>query len=79
LSLVNADPNRAVRVVCAIAGAQPKSANGRVLTAPAMQAHNMFESPDAVKPAPFTDFVLSGGSLAVTLPSRSVAVLELAP
>jgi alpha-N-arabinofuranosidase len=44
-----------------------------------MQAHNSFESPDEVKPVPFTDFVLSGGSLAVTLPSKSVAMLELAP
>jgi len=79
LSLVNADPNRAVRVSCAIAGAQPKSAVGRVLTAATMQAHNTFESPDAVSPAPFSDFVLSAGSLAVTLPAKSVAMLELAP
>ena len=79
LSLVNTDPNRPIRVACAIAGAAPKSASGRVLTAPTMQAHNSFESPDEVKPVPFTDFVLSGGSLAVTLPSKSVAMLELAP
>jgi len=79
LSLVNTDPNRAVRVACAIAGAQPRSAVGRVLTATTMQAHNTFESPDSVRPAPFSDFVLSPGSLGVTLPAKSVAVLELAP
>jgi len=78
LSLVNTDPEHAVSVACAIAGARPRSAAGRVLTAPTMQAHNTFESPDAVKPAPFSDFVLSAGSLAVKLPSKSVAVLELA-
>ncbi len=79
LSLVNTDPNQAVRVSCTIAGAQPRSASGRVLTAPAMQAHNTFESPDSVKPSPFSGFTLSGGSLDVTLPSKSVAVLELVP
>jgi alpha-N-arabinofuranosidase len=79
LSLVNTDPNRSVRVACAIAGAQPRSAVGRVLTATTMQAHNTFESPDAVRPAPFSDFVLSPGLLGVTLPAKSVAVLELAP
>jgi alpha-N-arabinofuranosidase len=66
-------------VACTISGAEPKSATGRVLTAPAMQAHNTFESPDAVKPAPFSGFTLSGGSLSVTLPSMSIAVLELVP
>jgi alpha-N-arabinofuranosidase len=79
LSLVNTDPGRPVRVACTIAGARPKSASGRLLTAPTMQAHNTFESPDAVKPEPFSDFTLSGGSLAVTLPSKSVAMLEIVP
>ena len=79
LSLINTDPNRPVRVACAIAGAQPKSASGRVLTAATMQAHNTFESPEAVKPAPFSDFTLTGGTLAVTLPSKSVAMIELSP
>jgi alpha-N-arabinofuranosidase len=79
LSLVNTDPNRAVRVECTLAGALPKSASGRVLTAASMQAHNTFDAPDAVQPAPFSDFLLSGTSLAVTLPSKSIAVLELVP
>jgi alpha-N-arabinofuranosidase len=79
LSLVNTDPGRPIRVACTIAGAEPRSASGRVLTAGTMQAHNTFEAPDAVRPAPFSDFTLSGGSLSVTLPSKSVAMLELTP
>jgi alpha-N-arabinofuranosidase len=79
LTLVNTDPNHPVRVACTIAGAHGATVTGRVLTAPTMQAHNTFDTPDAVKPAPFSDFSLSADSLAVTLPSKCVAVLEIAP
>jgi len=79
LSLVNTDPGRPVRVVCTVSGARPGSVEGRVLTAPTMQAHNTFEAPEAVAPAAFTDFTVAGDVLTVTLPSKSVAVLEIAP
>ncbi len=79
LSLVNTDPERPVRVLCRVVGAEPRSASGRVLTAPALQAHNTFDSPDAVKPAPLADFTLSGGVLTLLLPSKSVAVMDIAP
>jgi alpha-N-arabinofuranosidase len=42
-----------------------------------MQAHNTFEQPAAVQPVAFTGARLSGGMLNVTLPSKSVVVLEL--
>jgi alpha-N-arabinofuranosidase len=60
-----------------IAGAAPASASGRLLTAPAMQAHNTFAAPDAVKPVPLEGVRLSGGTLTLTLPAKSVAVIEL--
>jgi alpha-N-arabinofuranosidase len=53
--------------------------SGRVLTAPTMQAHNTFDAPSAVAPAPLRDFQVSGDVVTVTLPSKSVAVLEIAP
>jgi alpha-L-arabinofuranosidase len=79
LSLVNADPDRAIPVVCQVPGANLKLVSGRILTAPTMQAHNTFESADAVKPAPFSDFDVRGDAIAATLPSKSVAVFEIAP
>jgi hypothetical protein len=54
-----------------------KSATGRVLTAPAMNTHNTFAAPTAVQPAAFTGAKLSGQTLTVALPSKSVVVLEL--
>ena len=77
ITLVNADPNHPVSLQCKIVGADAKMVTGRVLTAPTMQAHNTFESPDAVKPVAFRDFSMSGGTLSVTMPSKAVAVLEL--
>jgi alpha-L-arabinofuranosidase len=54
-----------------------KAAKGRVLTAPAMSAHNTFAAPDAVKPAAFTNASIKGDVLTATLPSKAVVVLDL--
>jgi alpha-N-arabinofuranosidase len=51
--------------------------SGRILTAPAMTAHNTFDAPHAVEPAPFQGATLSGSQLSVALPPMSVVVLEL--
>ena len=51
--------------------------SGRVLTAAALDAHNTFAQPDAVKPSAFNGAQLSGESLKVTLPAKSVVILEL--
>jgi alpha-N-arabinofuranosidase len=79
LSLVNTDPDRPVRVVCAVTGARLGTVGGTVLTAPTMQAHNTFDDPGAVRPSPFTDFSAAGDVLTATLPPKSVAVLEITP
>jgi alpha-N-arabinofuranosidase len=42
-----------------------------------MNAHNTFEQPDVVRPAPFTGARLTAGRLTVDLPPKSVVVLEL--
>jgi len=75
LSLVNAHPTDAMTVT--VTGVKPTAVTGRILTADAMDAHNTFASPDAVKPAAFTGAKLAGGQLTVTLPAKSVVVLEL--
>ena len=77
LSLVNTNPNDAVTVDCAIEGMNATSVTGQILTAPAMNSHNTFDAPDTVKPAAFNDAKLDGGKLTVTLPSKSVVMLEL--
>jgi alpha-N-arabinofuranosidase len=77
LSLANTTPARALPIAVTLAGLKAVSAAGRLLTAPTMQAHNTFAAPDAVKPVPFDGLTLAGGVLTLTLPAKSVAVVEL--
>ena len=78
LSLVNLDPRAEAVVDARLLGGAVTSVSGRVLTGPAIDAHNTFEAPDRVRPAPFTGAVLRAGALEVRLPPRSVVVLALA-
>jgi alpha-N-arabinofuranosidase len=77
VSFTNATPDRAIPMSLTLTGAAPSSAAGRVLTAPAMQTHNTFAAPDAVKPVPFAGATLAAGRLSLTLPAKSVVVVEL--
>jgi alpha-N-arabinofuranosidase len=77
LSIVNLDPNRPALVVARIAGAAVKSVTGEVLTAPAMNAMNTFDNANAVKPAQFDGYKLQDSQLTLTIPPKSVVVLEL--
>jgi len=42
-----------------------------------MQAHNTFAAPDTVKPVPFEGVKIAGRTLTLTLPAKSVVVIEL--
>ncbi len=77
VTMTNLDPNGARTVEAEVRGAAVAGAAGRVLTAPAITSLNTFEQPDAVRPAPFDGARVAGGRLTVTLPPRSVVVLEL--
>ena len=77
VSLVNVNPNEAIDVECDVAGAKVTTVTGRVLTAEAMDAHNTFDSPDAVHPVAFTGAKLVDGKLVVHMPAKSIVALEL--
>jgi alpha-L-arabinofuranosidase len=77
LSVVNLDPTRPAEVATTISGAAIKSVGGEVLTAPAMNAMNTFEQPNAIRPAPFDGYRLQGSQLTLSIPPKSVVVLEL--
>ena len=47
------------------------------MTAPAMNTVNTFEKPDAVKPARFAGIQVQGDQISLSLPSKSVVVLEI--
>jgi alpha-L-arabinofuranosidase len=50
---------------------------GRVLTGPEMNAHNTFDLPDAVRPEAFHGASMERGAVKLTLPARSVVMLEI--
>jgi len=77
VTMTNLDPNRSRTVSAEVRGATPSRVSGRVLTAPTITAHNTFERPNRVQPAPFTGARVGGGRLTVELPEKSVVVLEL--
>jgi len=72
LALVNLDPQRAARVTSNL----QQAVSGRLLTAPGMDAHNRFESPDAVLPVSF-QAAPRDGRLVLELPAKSILVLTL--
>ncbi|MFO1246698.1 MAG: alpha-L-arabinofuranosidase C-terminal domain-containing protein [Alphaproteobacteria bacterium] len=72
LALVNTDPSKPAHLVTNLTG----SAHGRLLTGPAMDSHNSFDAPSAVKPVAYAG-VSDGGKLAFDLPPRAVAVVAV--
>ena len=77
LSLVNLDPNHAAEITASISSGSIRNVSGEVLTATAMYAMNTFDHPNTVKPAAFSSFKLQGSQLNLSVPAKSVVVLEL--
>ncbi len=77
VSLVNLNPAAATHVAIRLSGVAGSRVTGRVLTAPAMNAHNTFDAPNTIVPVAFRDATLRAGVLTVELPAKSVVVLTL--
>ena len=77
LSLVNTHPREAMDVACGFEGVSASAVKGRILTAGEITAHNTFENPDAVHPVPFEGAAVNDGGVALSLPAKSVVVLEI--
>jgi alpha-N-arabinofuranosidase len=77
LTVANLDPNEPRTLSVQVSGATVSQVGGRVLTASAMNAHNTFEDPEAVRPAQFQGAMFHGDRLIIRLPAKSVVVLEL--
>lgn len=77
ISLVNLDPKKALTLETALPGVSWKIVTGRVLTSASVSDYNSFDRPNAVQLAAFTGAKKRGDKLAVTLPAKSVVVLEL--
>lgn len=77
IGLVNVDPRGPSDVKIHIAGIAGRSAAGRVVTAPAITAFNSFDRPDTVRPVTFSAASVVGDTVTVTLPARSVVMLDI--
>jgi alpha-N-arabinofuranosidase len=77
ISLTNADPHHAMKLSGVLDGMAAASVSGRVLTAPAINSFNTFAAPDTVRPALLEGATVAGDKLTVTLPPKSVVVLEV--
>jgi alpha-L-arabinofuranosidase len=77
VALANLDPNRAHTISATLAGMRPAAVTGQILTAPQMTARNSFDAPETVAPRGFDGAAVAGDVLSVTLPAKSVVMLEL--
>jgi alpha-N-arabinofuranosidase len=77
ISLVNIDPTTPIQVSMVLQDIQGRKVTGRVLTSPEINSHNTFEDPNRVVPVEFTGAKIKRGELEVTVPSKSVVVLEI--
>jgi alpha-L-arabinofuranosidase len=77
ISVANLNPGKSIALTCPLIGDSFKKVTGEVLTAGEMNSYNSFENPEVVKPVAFKDFTLKDGVLSITMPSKSVVVLEL--
>ena len=77
ISLVNLDPHQPLTLAVALPGVSWKTVTGRILTSANVSDYNSFDKPNTVQLADFKGAKKSGGNLAVTLPAKSVVVLEL--
>jgi alpha-N-arabinofuranosidase len=76
VALVNTNPRLASDVSIDLKGQAASSATGQVLTAEAMDAHNTFDKPQAIKPAPYSAKAVNG-KLTLKVPAKSVVVVAV--
>jgi alpha-N-arabinofuranosidase len=77
ISLVNIDPLKTITIRTTFEGSSWKNVTGKVLTSDKFNDVNTFENPDKVKVAAFSGAKKDKDELVVTLPPKSVVVLEL--
>ena len=77
VSLCNVHHDEATELVVDLRGMKASSVKGRILTAPAMNTMNTFDRPNTVKSGSFDGFKVGKTGLTVSLPPRSVVVLEI--
>jgi alpha-N-arabinofuranosidase len=76
VALINSNPNQPADVSVSIPATKGR-VSGQLLTGAKMDSRNEFAQPEQVHPVPFTGVRWSGATLNVSLPAKSVVVLQL--
>jgi alpha-N-arabinofuranosidase len=77
ISLCNVDPNTERKISLELRGASLTKVSGQIISSGNMQDYNSFDKPDTVGIRDFKDASVSGSTVRVTLPAKSVVTLEL--
>jgi len=77
VSICNLNPNASAQLTCELQGAKASAISGSVLTATSITTHNTFDQPRTIEPAAFTGAKTTEEGFTVTLPPKSVVVLEV--
>jgi alpha-N-arabinofuranosidase len=77
ITLVNIDPNKEQTIETELRSATVGKVTGKILTSDKINDHNTFDKPNTVNVKDFNGIRLSKESLSVTLPSKSVIMLEI--
>jgi alpha-N-arabinofuranosidase len=77
VSVCNVDPRNPVRLRGVVQGSRVGDVHGRVLTALSMAEHNTFTEPHRLEATALESVETTEDGFAVTLPAKSVVILEL--
>ncbi|MDR1609911.1 MAG: alpha-N-arabinofuranosidase [Candidatus Symbiothrix sp.] len=77
ITLVNIDPNKAQSIETEVRGIAAKKVSGKILTSAKINDYNSFENPVTVTVKDFKEAKLSGEKLHISLPAKSVVMLEI--
>ena len=70
------DPHKKADIELTFEGFKPAGASGRVLTAEKMNAHNIFDEPQAIGPVEFKDFKVKADKIELSMPAKSVVIIS---
>jgi alpha-N-arabinofuranosidase len=76
LAITNVDPNQSAEIELNLAGVNPKSATGEILSAPKVDSVNSFDAPNTVVPKPISA-KSQDGKLTLNLEPKSVTVVAV--
>ena len=77
ITLVNIDPNTTQTIDTELRGFTVKKISGKILTSAKINDYNTFDKLNTVNVKDFNEAKLTGGKLNVTLPAKSVVMLEI--